>query len=257
MSMGERPAARHRRTARHEGAALCLAGPISDGAIRIYLMSQHCHTALENNQCALPPLCGCLQLRRVRPVPAIERTIMAMTPEQIQALSLALQLSCTSVLQSAGQAVITVDESQQVVMINAAAQRMFGCTQEQAVGRSLGCFLPARYRPTTHSAKSHCCGAGCAILVLPGAAFHPLSSCRTSTHGAGEHCLGRTAWPDDGGPCRSGIEQAQQPISGMATLCGPPRSKTQATSWNINTPLKGRRPAPITIEESITPAVAL
>jgi PAS domain S-box-containing protein len=59
---------------------------------------------------------------------------------------LASQLRLDSIIQSAMDAVITTDHEQRVVLFNRAAEQMFGCTAEEAVGNSLDRFLPARFR---------------------------------------------------------------------------------------------------------------
>ncbi len=50
------------------------------------------------------------------------------------------------VLQAAHEAILMVDESQQVVALNPAAQRIFGCSAGQALGRRLEEFIPTRHR---------------------------------------------------------------------------------------------------------------
>ncbi|MCP9440002.1 MAG: PAS domain S-box protein [Nitrospira sp.] len=56
------------------------------------------------------------------------------------------QLRLDSIIQSAMDAIITTDHEQKVVLFNRAAEQMFGCTAEEAVGHSLDRFLPARFR---------------------------------------------------------------------------------------------------------------
>ena len=51
-----------------------------------------------------------------------------------------------AVLQSAMDAIITVDARQRVVLFNEAAQTMFGCTGAQAIGAPLDRFIPQRFR---------------------------------------------------------------------------------------------------------------
>lgn len=53
----------------------------------------------------------------------------------------------SAILESAMDAVITVDESQTILVFNQAAEKVFGCTREYAIGGSLERFLPERFRP--------------------------------------------------------------------------------------------------------------
>ena len=50
------------------------------------------------------------------------------------------------ILDSAMDAVITVDAAQNIVLFNAAAERMFGWSQQDAVGAPLSALVPTRYR---------------------------------------------------------------------------------------------------------------
>lgn len=56
------------------------------------------------------------------------------------------QLRLDGIIQSAMDAIITVDQDQRVVLFNRAAEQMFGCPAHEAVGQSLDRFLPARFR---------------------------------------------------------------------------------------------------------------
>ena len=49
-------------------------------------------------------------------------------------------------LDAAMDAIITVDESQHVVIFNAAAEAMFGCPRDEALGAPLASFIPDRFR---------------------------------------------------------------------------------------------------------------
>ena len=49
-------------------------------------------------------------------------------------------------IRAALEAIVTVDEQQRIVMINPAAQRMFGCTAAEALGSQLSRFIPQRHR---------------------------------------------------------------------------------------------------------------
>lgn len=57
-------------------------------------------------------------------------------------------LACMSdkIVQAALEAIVTVDEEQRIIMINPAAQRMFGYTAPEVLGKNLSQLIPARYR---------------------------------------------------------------------------------------------------------------
>jgi PAS domain S-box-containing protein len=59
------------------------------------------------------------------------------------------------ILDSAMDAIITVDDAQRVVMFNNAAEKMFGWPRDEAIGQPLGAFIPDRYRDahTHHVAR--------------------------------------------------------------------------------------------------------
>lgn len=56
------------------------------------------------------------------------------------------QLRLEGIIQSAMDAILTVDDRQCVVMFNHAAERMFGCPRADALGQPLDRFIPARFR---------------------------------------------------------------------------------------------------------------
>lgn len=56
------------------------------------------------------------------------------------------QQRLSGIIQSAMDAIITVDDQQNVVLFNGAAEKMFGCLAEDAVGHALDQFIPQRYR---------------------------------------------------------------------------------------------------------------
>ncbi len=60
------------------------------------------------------------------------------------------QLRLDGIIQSAMDAIITVDQDNRVVLFNQAAEQMFGCPAHEAVGQSLDRFLPARFRESHH-----------------------------------------------------------------------------------------------------------
>jgi len=70
-----------------------------------------------------------------------------------QAATLALQgvtARISAVVESAMDAIITVDGGQRIVLFNAAAEAMFGCPRSEAIGAPLAWFIPERFR-TVHA----------------------------------------------------------------------------------------------------------
>src|SRR4029078_3450833 len=55
------------------------------------------------------------------------------------------QAHLASIVNSAMDAIITVDTSQKVVYFNHAAEKMFQCQAREAIGESLNRFLPPRF----------------------------------------------------------------------------------------------------------------
>ncbi len=56
------------------------------------------------------------------------------------------RLRVESILESAMDAIITVDEKQRVLLFNHAAEQMFGCSTREAISQPLDRFLPVRFR---------------------------------------------------------------------------------------------------------------
>lgn len=63
------------------------------------------------------------------------------------------------ILDSAMDAIITVDEHQRVVLFNRAAESMFGASRDEAIGAPLTTFIPDRFR-AAHSAHVKAFGEG-------------------------------------------------------------------------------------------------
>jgi PAS domain S-box-containing protein len=63
------------------------------------------------------------------------------------------------ILDSAMDAIITVDEAQRIVMFNAAAEAMFECPRAEALGAPLTWFIPERFR-SAHAAHVRAFGEG-------------------------------------------------------------------------------------------------
>ena len=59
--------------------------------------------------------------------------------------SLVSTLRLQGIVQSAMDAILTVDEQQHVLLFNEAAERMFGCMNGDAIGQSLERFIPGRF----------------------------------------------------------------------------------------------------------------
>jgi PAS domain S-box-containing protein len=68
--------------------------------------------------------------------------------EAAESQLLVSQLRLEGIIESAMDAIITVDENQKVVLFNRAAEHLFGCSVRAAIGESLERFLPARFRET-------------------------------------------------------------------------------------------------------------
>jgi len=62
------------------------------------------------------------------------------------------------IVESALDALITIDADQHILLFNAAAEKMFGCTADEAVGGSLERFIPKRFRPA-HAAHIRAFGS--------------------------------------------------------------------------------------------------
>jgi PAS domain S-box-containing protein len=66
--------------------------------------------------------------------------------ERMKSALVAAQARLAAIVDSAMDAVITVDEEQKVVLFNRAAEQVFGVPREAALGSPLDRFLPARFR---------------------------------------------------------------------------------------------------------------
>jgi PAS domain S-box-containing protein len=75
-----------------------------------------------------------------------QRTRIENEMRQLNAELSRSQAQLVSVIDSAMDAIITVDDSQRITIWNAAAERMFGCPAAVARGQQLDRFIPPRYR---------------------------------------------------------------------------------------------------------------
>jgi PAS domain S-box-containing protein len=60
----------------------------------------------------------------------------------------ASQAQLEAIVDSAMDAIITVDGAQRIVLFNRAAEQVFSCRREEAIGSSLDRFIPQRFRAT-------------------------------------------------------------------------------------------------------------
>ena len=67
--------------------------------------------------------------------------------ERMRSALTAAQARLAAIVDSAMDAVITVDEEQKIVLFNRAAEQVFGVKREAALGSPLDRFLPERFRP--------------------------------------------------------------------------------------------------------------
>ena len=58
--------------------------------------------------------------------------------------------SLTSILENAEDAIITIDSNQQILMFNKGAEKIFGYSSDEVIGRKLGMLMPYTYR-TSHT----------------------------------------------------------------------------------------------------------
>ena len=86
---------------------------------------------------------------------AWQAILMAHDPSNASALS---EARLRGILESATDAILTVDETQTVLMANRAASEMFGCPIEAMIGAPLARFMPERFR-ATHSRDVRAFGA--------------------------------------------------------------------------------------------------
>lgn len=66
--------------------------------------------------------------------------------EQAKALQKEQSTWVNAMLDTAMDAIITIDDHQNIVLFNASAEQMFGCAATEALGQSIDRFLPQRFR---------------------------------------------------------------------------------------------------------------
>ena len=66
--------------------------------------------------------------------------------EQIKALQSEQEMWMGAMLDSAMDAIITIDRHQKILLFNASAEQMFGCATKEALGQSIDRFIPKHHR---------------------------------------------------------------------------------------------------------------
>ena len=84
-----------------------------------------------------------------------EKCILQVVTDITESKEIAEKLQTTQkrmagIVASAMDAIIAVDAKQEVVLFNAAAEKMFGCSAQEAIGDSIARFIPDRYRAAHH-----------------------------------------------------------------------------------------------------------
>lgn len=83
-----------------------------------------------------------------------------------------------SILASAMDAIITVDEQQRIVLFNSSAERVFLCSVEQALGQPLNQFIPHRFRAAHEHHVRHYSETGETRRIMSG--LHTLTGLRAN-----------------------------------------------------------------------------
>jgi PAS domain S-box-containing protein len=87
------------------------------------------------------------------------------------------QSRLSNIINSAMDAVITVDSNQNIILFNITAEKMFRCTADDVIGKSLDKFIPARFREIH---KKHIENFGkTGITMRTMGAINPISGLRT------------------------------------------------------------------------------
>ncbi|MGE5170486.1 MAG: MASE4 domain-containing protein [Rudaea sp.] len=66
--------------------------------------------------------------------------------ERAEAAAVEAQQRLDGIIDSAMDGIVTIDEAQRIVLFNAAAEKLFGCPQSEAIGAPLAQFIPERFR---------------------------------------------------------------------------------------------------------------
>ena len=86
----------------------------------------------------------------------------------------------TGIVESAMDAIIAIDEQQRIVVFNATAEKMFRCTADDALGETLDCFIPQRFRTGHREHIARFGEAGVTNRSMGGSSLSPLIALRTN-----------------------------------------------------------------------------
>lgn len=75
---------------------------------------------------------------------ALKRSIQQKKEKEIQLVSIQMRLS--SVLNTIGDAIITINKDSNIVMVNPAFERIWGHSKDNVIGKNLGEMMPEKYR---------------------------------------------------------------------------------------------------------------
>ena len=77
------------------------------------------------------------------------------------------QSRLSGIVEMAGDAIISIDETQNVILFNAAAEKIFGYSEAEMLGRPLSCLLPAGIRKAHHQHVREFAGNQDGMIVNP------------------------------------------------------------------------------------------
>ena len=80
---------------------------------------------------------------------------MRRTDERAAVLAHESEAQLAAIVESAMDAIITVDSEQKIVLFNRAAEQVFRCRKEEALGGGLERFLPVRFRAAHRGHIAH------------------------------------------------------------------------------------------------------
>ncbi|MBX9793532.1 MAG: PAS domain S-box protein [Burkholderiaceae bacterium] len=112
-----------------------------------------------------------------------------------------LELAFASAIHASQDAIVIVDDRQQIVLFNPAAQRMFGCSEASAIGSPLSRFIPERHRQAHEAHVRRFDGPGSAERPMWGRA--PIRGLRaTGEEFPARAMITRVEVPTEAGPGR-------------------------------------------------------